>query len=155
MISVNAIGIKAMRKSAGALGKGMKKRRTVNGRAVLIVDRWIQKNFQSEGEKVGGWEPLAESTILARRTSTKKRKGNKILQDTGQLKTRWKHYWSHKYAKITSNVPYAVYHDSDKPRKGNLPRRQILPDAKHIMPQLKKVYNHFVKTQIKRSGLKK
>lgn len=153
MIDFEVAGAKVLKKRFDVFSNRMKKRRATNAKAVILVDRWIQQNFNKEGEFVGGWEKLAKSTEEARRTGKKKRKGNKVLQDTGQLKSNWAHYWSHRFGRITSKVPYAKYHDSDKPRKSNLPRRQILPDNKHIEPKLEKLYQHFVTTEIIRSGL--
>lgn len=135
--------------------RDLNKRRKLNARAVLIIDKWIQKNFQQEGKLVtpGGWEKLKPSTIARRRTGKKKSLGKKILQDTGQLRSRWKHYYTNKAAKIETNVPYAIYHDSDKPRK-KLPRRQILPDHKHIEKDLLKIYGKFIDNTIKHSETK-
>jgi hypothetical protein len=34
--------------------------------AVIVTDRWVQKNFQTEGQMAypgSGWKPLAQSTI--------------------------------------------------------------------------------------------
>lgn len=47
----------------------------------LSLHRWVVKNFDTEGSFVGGWEPLAESTIQRRRGHS-----TKILKDTGQLR---------------------------------------------------------------------
>jgi phage gpG-like protein len=121
--------------------KKLQKRKTTNARAVIIVDRWIQKNFQTEGGFVGGWDELKQATIDRRR---KNGKGAKILQDDSNLKNNWKHFWNSKFGLIRSGEPYGDYHDSPEPRKSKLPRRQILPDEKHIIKSLMKLYGKWV-----------
>lgn len=155
MISVSTTGAHVVTKRVkGCRQRLRKKQRTANARAVIMVEKWIHENFDTQGKPVGGWEPLAELTKSARRKGKKTRKGNKVLQDTGQLRSRWKHFYNAKMGKVTSGVNYGEYHDSDKPRKSGLPRRQILPDNKHIAPKLKLIYGKHVETQIDRSGLK-
>lgn len=153
MIDITTIGLQVLKRKAGQAKKRLKERKKLNARATVIIDKWIQKNFQTEGKEVGGWEDLAEATKERRRKGKKKAKGHKILQDTGQLKTRWKHFFNHKIARVTSNVRYAVYHDSEKKPRKYLPRRQILPDSKHIEKQLEKIYDDFASREIKKVGL--
>jgi hypothetical protein len=132
-------------------------------KSVILVDRWIQKNFETEGKLAypgEGWKPLAESTIKQRlrqprvKAAAKKRgkaAGNatlRILQRNGWLKSRWKHYWNDQYAIVQSGVDYGVYHDSYEPRK-RLPQRKILPTVSQIMPQLIKVFGDFVRTNLR------
>lgn len=152
MINFSVIGVNALEKRIKSARQRLEKRKATNAKAVILIDRWIQKNFQNEGKEVGGWEPLAESTLAQRRTGKKGGKGNRILQDTGQLKSRWKHFWNNDSARVTSGVPYAVYHDSDKPRS-KLPRRPILPDEKHILNDLLKLFGKFVTTSLRRADL--
>lgn len=152
MINVSTIGLKTLQRRVRSARQKLSNTKKTNAKAVILVDRWVQNNFKSEGQPVGGWAPLKQSTIDRRRTGKKARKGSKILQDTGQLKTRWKHFYNDHMGRVTSNVPYAVYHDSDEPRS-KLPRRQILPDEKHISKDLEKLYGRFVKTSLNRSDL--
>ncbi len=141
-------GIKALQRRMSKMGRGLKDRRKVNARAVVVTDRWIQKNFQQEGALAypgTGWKPLSPVTIAARRKG--KGKGSvKILQDTGQLRSRWKKLWTSKFAKIQSGVPY-----SDKHHKGvgHIPERRILPTEAQIRPELMKLFADFIKKVIK------
>lgn len=130
----------------------MAKNKRNYARAAVIVDRWIQKNFRSEGGEVGGWEPLAKSTEATRRVGRKKDKGHKILQDTGQLKTRWKLNWNHKRAIVKSGVNYGHYHDSKESRR-RLPRRQILPDEEHIIDPIRKIFKKHVDLSMRKADL--
>ena len=131
-------------------------------KAVILIDRWIQKNFQAEGKMAypgQGWQPLAASTIAARlgqrrvkAAASKKGKARedatlKILQQNGWLRDRWKHYWNDKYAQIQSGVDYGIYHDSDQPRT-KLPERKIIPTEKQIMPELLKIFGKHIETSL-------
>ena len=129
-------------------------RRTVNAACLTVVDRWIQDNFKTEGGKVGGWKPLKPATIAARRHGSNKALAGqvKILQDTGQLRSNWKHIVDRTTGRLRSlvkgkgGVSYGLFHDQGL---GNLPKRQIIPEPKQIAPQLKQVYQHFIKQAIK------
>lgn len=142
VIGFEIVGWPAFQKITRRRAQMLKNRRKVNERAIVVVDQWIQKNFKSEGELAqNGWQSLESSTLKHRR---KKGKGAKILQDTGQLRSRWKHDFSSNHAVLQSGVDYGVFHDSDKPRK-KLPQRKILPRNKQIWPELKKIYKHFIR----------
>ena len=118
-------------------------------KAVIVIDRWIQKNFETEGGLLGSkWPSLAESTLLNIKRGRRK-KGYKILHgDTGDLKTNWKHWFTTARAVVRSKTPYAIYHDSDEPREF-LPRRQIIPDAKHIEEKITKIFGKLVKGNLR------
>ena len=119
-------------------------------KAVIVVDGWIQRNFQSEGGLLDQkWPGLAESTQRAKARGRGK-KGYRILHgDTGDLKANWKHYFTSRRAIVRSKTPYAIYHDSDQPRKSTLPRRQILPDKKHIQGKITKIFGKFVASNLR------
>jgi phage gpG-like protein len=148
----------------------MKDRGNALHQAVIVVDRWVIKNFESEGQLAypgQGWKPLARSTIegkerawgkamkgkgytksgLITKKLANKIAGNKILQDRGWLRSRWKRYWNNEFAIVQSAVDYGIYHDSDAPRK-HLPERKILPTDKQILPQLRKLFNLWIRTNL-------
>jgi phage gpG-like protein len=114
-------------------------------RAVVYVDAWIQKNFKTQGEPFGGWQPLSPVTIARRRKGPKARLGEKILQDTGQLKSRWKKTWGARQGIIQAGVPYAVYHDEGL----GAPKREILPEKEMVNPAIKKILGIFIKEALK------
>lgn len=121
-------------------GAALKNRKRLNHNAVTLVDKWIQQNFQSEGGKVGGWEPLSPLTIKARRGSRAR-----ILQDRGWLKSRWDLIADARQAKIVSKTSYGYFHDKGK----GVPKRQIIPTVRQIQPELQKLYNHFIGKALK------
>lgn len=144
VISFVVTGFKTLEKKLDKISTDLAKRKRINAQAVVIVDRWIQVNFQQEGKPVGGWKPLSEETILMRRRGTGSG-GTRILQDTGDLRKRWKHLYDEDTAAIQSGVDYGYYHDQGK----GVPKRRILPYAKEMWESLEKLYGAWIKGVLK------
>jgi hypothetical protein len=108
--------------------KGLKNMRGTNLAAVGVYESWIKRNIDAGGtlHKSHRWKPLAESTIERRRKGKKKR-GHKILQDTGALKNRWFREATNEYGKIRSAVEYSSVHEYGKKP---VPQRRIFPERK-------------------------
>ena len=148
LASFQITGLRKLQRVMERRSKRLRQRRTVNARAIAITDRWIQKNFREEGKLAGDgtpWAPLKAAT-LGRRRKGLKQSSDKILQDTGTLRKRWKSLWTAVSAKIQSGVNYGWFHQHGT-RK--MPQRKILPTQKQLGPLLKKIYGKFVKTAIK------
>jgi phage gpG-like protein len=139
---IKVVGYNAVRNSLQRRMRALNDRRSTNAQAVVIVDRWIQKNFQQEGALAhgGGWAPLAPGTIVARQ---KRRAGRaRILQDTGGLKSRWKRFWDRRRAMVQSAYSFARYHqDGGK----HLPQRRIVPTNEQIWPELQKLFGRWMR----------
>lgn len=77
----------------------------------------VINSFNVEKNEDGtSWKPLKRP---------RKRGGDKLLRDTGRLRSSIRWAANPTEARIFTKVKYAVYHDSDKPRK-KLPRRQFM-----------------------------
>ena len=138
-------GVRALQRRMKKLKGGLSDRRKLNARVTVVIDRWIQKNFQQQGRLAypgKGWQKLSPVTIAQRR---KGGGGAKILQDTGQLKSRWKKQWTRKFAKIQSGVPYSEDHQEGL----GVPERRIFPTEAQIRPELEKVFMDYIKVLIK------
>jgi phage gpG-like protein len=153
MFSFQTIGQASFAQWINTKAAQIKERRTINAQACVVVDRWIQKNFEDQGQAVGGWTPLSPVTIALR---TRNKTGDiKILQDTGQLKTRWKHTYNDEYAAVQSGVPYARPHNEGAwttmfgKALVKIPKRQILPDREHIWDKLKKLFSEDLQKKLK------
>lgn len=129
----------------------LKKRKDTNAKATAYVGTWIQGNFQSQGEKAvsGGWKPLSPLTISLR-IKGKKNASPRILEDRGNLKNRWKRFYTDVDAYIESGVDYAAKHDKGDPhnkwngRPAPIPARKILPVKDQVWPGIKKIYKIFL-----------
>ena len=140
LASFTMIGIKQLQHHLDSRIQQLNNRRAVNAQAIALTDRWIQKNFQSQGKLAHpgtGWKELSLTTIMMRRKGPKKTGKVMILQDTGTMRSRWKHFWDAWVAKIQAGVDYAYKHHFGKE---GLPVRKILPTQKQIGPEIKKLY---------------
>jgi len=149
LASFTMIGIKQLQHHLDSRIQQLNNRRAVNAQAIAVTDRWIQKNFQSQGKLAHpgtGWKELSPMTIMLRRKGPKKTGKIMILQDTGTMRSRWKHFWDPWVAKIQAGVDYAYKHHFGK---DNLPVRRILPTQKQIGPEIKKLYEKFVRKILK------
>ena len=148
MLSYKIEGLKLLAKKAQEVKSSLAKRREINARAVILLDRWIQRNFQTQGKMAmggGGWKPLKKATIKQRRG--KSPKSVKILQDTGTMRRRWKHIWSARLAGIQSGVNYSAYHDRGV--RGRLPKRKILPTRQQIWIEVRTLYGKWMEKIIR------
>lgn len=78
----------------------------------------VNENFETAGH--GAWKPLAESTLAKRRGTV-----GEILKDTGRLAGSIEAHSGEDYAEAATDVSYAVFHVSKKPRK-KIPLRDFL-----------------------------
>jgi phage gpG-like protein len=111
----------------GGAGAGMGR---VNYKVSVWLDRWVQRNFRSEGGKVGGWLELAEATI-ARRTKGRGKGSAKILQDTGRLRASFSPFHTRRSAGIGSDIKYAKIHEIIGVKRKDKPKpviRRMLPE---------------------------
>lgn len=162
-LTIDLKGAAALRAALDRKQEGLGRRGSAFHKAVIMLDAWVQRNFQTEGKMAypgDGWKPLAPSTIAGRRSQGRyqnaaRERGKdagsatvRILQDVGWLRSRWRHIWNDRMALIQSGVDYGVYHDSDEPRSGRLPQRKILPREKQVMPELLRIFGDFVRTNL-------
>jgi phage gpG-like protein len=100
--------------------------RTPYARAAVLLDQWVQRNFKTEGGKVGGWAPFAKNKdgvpIVELRDPG--RAPAKLLQRTGRLRASFNPMANKKQAGIGSDLPYAKTHHEGI----GVPERQLLPD---------------------------
>ena len=93
-------------------------------RASKLILADVEENFETEGRLVGGWKPLAPSTVAGRM-----REGyggeHPILQKTGALRQSFYSRVDNRRAFVSASSPYFAFHQSRKPRT-RLPRRAML-----------------------------
>ena len=112
-------------------------------KSAQMVRQDVERNFVTEGGLVGGWKPLAPTTVAGR-----VREGypgeHPILQKTGALRKSFYSFVDSKRAVISSKSPYFVYHQSRQPRKW-LPRRAILVLTEHTRQNIVEEFNKFLR----------
>jgi len=104
-------------------------------KVAALLDRWVQKNFQSEGKKAtsGGWVKFSEFNIRKIKDSKAK-----LLQDKGRLRSSFVPFYSLFNAGIGSKLDYAEQHEKGE---GDVPKRKMLPVKKQVWPDIKKTLN--------------
>lgn len=95
-----------MLKTLAVLAAKGKDRTALNARWAILAMNWINRNFQTEGGMVGGWAPLSDNTLAARRKGS-----GRILQDTGLLRMSFTPEWTSEFARVGSPLDIALYHE--------------------------------------------
>lgn len=113
--------------------------RKPNQQVAIVLDRWVQRNFKTEGGNVGGWTPFKRG---GRRlpgggidTSAK------LLQDTGALRLSYRLFWNSEIVGIGSDLDYSKPHEEGD---GRLPQRRMLPQERDVIRPILKVYTNHV-----------
>lgn len=103
----------------------------------------VRVNFMTEGMLVGGWKPLAPSTVKGR---TREGYGGEhpILQRTGKLKESFYYRSSKTRVIVSSKNPYFKYHQSRRPRT-RLPRRSMLVLTERTRQNIVEEFNNYLR----------
>ena len=129
--------------------KDVKNLKVPHKRISVFLDRWVQQNFDTEGDKVGGWEPFARGGrwIRGKGIDTKA----KLLQDTGRLKKSFDPFFNNKDAGIGSDLRYAEMHHKGN-RGTNLPARRLIPNKREVTRSVNKIYDDWIKETIRKKA---
>ena len=125
--------------------RSLNETRGVYKQGVTFLDRWVQQNFKTEGDKVGGWKPLAAGGrwIAGKGLDT----SASILQDKGILRASFVPFINTRNAGIGSDLNYAKKHDQGI----GVTQRRILPLAKEVRASLKKIFNDYYRNAVSKS----
>lgn len=115
--------------------------RTPYARAAVYLDQWVQKNFKTEGGKVGGWKPFSEVTLRMIAMSDPSRQPAKLLQRTGRLRISFRPFADRDDAGIGTSLSYAKGHHEGL---GRLPERKLLPTKDLVMHDIRKIFDRHV-----------
>lgn len=110
----------------------------------IFLDRWVQKNFKTEGGNVGGWQKLAAGGryIPGRGLDP----SAKILHDTGRLRASFKSFAFENNAGIGSDLPYSKKHNDGE---DGLPQRRMLPERREVIDDAEKILENHVEKSLK------
>lgn len=120
-----------------------------NRKISIFLDRWVQRNFRTQGDLVGGWTPFkigGRRIRLGSGTSVIDF-GARLLQHTGTLRASFRAFWDRRYAGIGSDLDYAEPHERGT---GTLPRRRMLPQRRDVLVPIKKIYEKELRTILRR-----
>jgi len=148
---MRVVGLFGMRERMAARRDKLADRRGVYLRAAVVVEAWVQRNFQADGKRHEDpslwWPPLKPSTIARRRQGSGV--GNpQILRDTGRLRGGFETRATARYGEVRNRVEYAVYHEEGNPR-GRPPQRKMLPARGQAETLAAPLFKTFVREAIK------
>jgi phage gpG-like protein len=116
-------------------------------RAAVFLDQWVQKNFQTEGGKVGGWKPFSPKTLEEIAKEDPGRLPAKLLQKTGRMRISFMPFVETDDAGIGTAIPYARSHELGI---GRLPQRRLLPTKDMVMGDIRRIFDGYVTEVLKK-----
>ncbi len=155
VLEVRVTGDKEVRRKLRQLVRSVKNSRRANKQVSTWLHRWVNENFKSQGGKVGGWAPLKPSTIR-RRTRGSGIGSPKILQDTGELRARFKPFFGRNFAGIGAGAhskgrDIPIYHERGIPVR-NLPQRRMLPRStdQDVKRAIIRIYDTYIRRELRK-----
>ena len=114
--------------------KKLKDSKAAYAKVATYLDRWVQTNFKTEGEKVGNWAPFQAGGRWVKGRGIDE--SAKLLQDTGRMRASYLPFSSRSDAGIGTDLPYAKKHEEGDgvPERRTLPERgEVIDDALTII----------------------
>lgn len=110
--------------------------------AYTLKNIFSEDVFSTEGRVIEErWSPLSKA-YAARKDQ--KYPGKGILEATGKMKNGFMTLWRPDMAQVWNDVEYFKYHQSNKQRSSNLPRRVMMKLANSQREQVVKIFHtHF------------
>ena len=149
---------KDMSKRLDKLAKSLRNPLPAMKKISIFIDRWAQKNFSSEGGKVGGWPAfkhggrinsegrgeLIQVVVPWGVIDVHLDKSAKLLQDTGTLRLHTKPFFNKFNAGLINDLDYAEAHQEGK---GNSPQRKFIPDGteREVIDGSAQILNDYIK----------
>lgn len=127
------------------VANSVQNRQPANRRASIELYGWIIKNIDEEGGLIGGWAPLAPSTIKRKIAAGKE----KILVWSGRLRNSFRSFYDNDVAGSGSDVTYSETHEDGSDR---VPRRGMLPPRDVALGIGIQVYDYYIASAIKGSS---
>ena len=157
-IQPNKATIDAFKRKFKDARDGLKNDGVAMRQVAVFLDQWVQRNFQSKGGNVGGWEPF---TYGGRLTTKKKSNAQSIdgkryingnamlMQDTGALRHSFLPFVKMGTAGIGSDLQYSEPHE-----KGgkNVTQRRLLPKTAEVQGDVKEILDNFVLMRVRKAN---
>ncbi len=126
------------------VANAVQNRQPANRRASVALYGWIIRNIDQEGGLIGGWAPLAPTTVKRKAAAGKER----MLVWTGRLRNSFRSFYDNDVAGAGSDVTYSETHQDGTDR---VPKREMLTPRDVALDIGIKVYDHYIATAIKGS----
>lgn len=156
MIKFDTKQIDALKVRAKEARELLKQDGVVMRQIAVFLDRWVQKNFQSLGGNIGGWEAYKYGGRL-----TTKKKSNavsidghhyvngsaKLLQDSGALRLSFLPFTQLGNAGIGSDLPYSIFHEEGTKY---LPQRRMLMVEDEVVGDVKEILDGWIMITVRK-----
>ena len=158
-VQLNKATVAAIKAKLAAAREGLKNDVVVMRQVAVFLDQWVQRNFKSEGGKVGGWAPFKYGGRARAKKGAKAQSiagkryidaSAKLLQDTGALRLSFLPFIRKGVAGIGSDLPYSKPHEDGLPSRG-LPKRRMLPETKDVQVDIREIIDGFVQVQLRKA----
>lgn len=156
-VQLNKRTVDALKEKLKAAREGLLNDGAVMRQVAVFLDQWVQRNFQSEGDKVGGWAPFKYGGRIVRKKGAKAQSieghryidgSAKMLQDTGALRHSFLPFIRKGIAGIGSDLPYSKPHEDGM--KG-LPQRRMLMKTADVQVDLREILDNWLLITLKRA----
>lgn len=117
-------------------------RQPANRRASVALYGWIIRDYDQEGGLIGGWAPLAPSTVKRKAAAGKER----MLVWSGRLRNSFRSFYDNDVAGAGSDVTYSEFHEEGTSR---IPQRSMLPPRDVALDIGIEVYDQYIASSIK------
>lgn len=123
--------------------KQLDRLRIPNAQISVMLDRWVQLNFRTQGGFVGRWKKLRAGGRFVPGFGLDTTA--KILQDAGRLRASFLPFSTSKNAGIGSDISYAKKHEFGE---NKLPVRRMLPKESEVRADIKDIYTRFIRKNL-------
>lgn len=118
---------------------------TPYARAAVFLDQWVQRNFHTEGGKVGGWQKFSPVTLKIMESVDPGRMPPKLLQKTGEMRASFLPFATKTNAGVRSELPRSRVHHFGQ---GRIPERRLLPKRAEVIKDVREIMRDHVKQSI-------
>lgn len=142
---MNQAQLKAVQKRLTRFLERMKDRTAANREVSIQLYSWFARNYDTQGASVGGWAPLAESTVREKQRIGKTR----MLIRSGQTRASFAPFYTAENAGVGSESEIARFlHEGTK----RMPARELLPPREVTNDIGLKIYNKYVEREVERAN---
>lgn len=158
-VQLNKATVEALKARLKAAREGLQNDGAVMRQVAVFLDQWAQRNFQSQGDKAGGWVGFKYGGRIVRKKGAKAQSieghryidgSAKLLQDTGALRHSFLPFIRKGVAGIGSDLPYSKGHEDGMP-KYKLPQRRLLPKTAEVQVDLREILDNWLLITLKKA----
>lgn len=156
-VELNRQTVDALKAKLAAAREGLRNDSVVMRQVAVFLDQWVQRNFQGEGDKVGGWKPFKYGGRVINKKGAKAQSiethryvdsSAKLLQDTGVLRHSFLPFIRKGIAGIGSELPYAKTHEEGV-AESKLPQRRMLPKTAEVQVDVRDILDRWLVMVVK------